>query len=125
MKSTIKIVIAVFFVSIFSTSFAGEKRTGKKASASDVRIGLSEGQLVRKLGNPDSRYVNGKGRKVYLYTEKIMLGSRTVEERKFEFIIQGGRIIDINNERIRRAPRGHEMRNYKPDIPIYPEKSNL
>lgn len=60
----------------------------------DVPMGTSEKRLVEMVGSPYATDTLKDGKVRYEYVERIQMGSETVEERHYYFILKNGQVVN-------------------------------
>lgn len=62
-------------------------------SFSDVPIGSSSSEIVKSYGEPFAVHKTRDGNLEYEYLERVKAGSRTLEERRYVFVIKDGKVV--------------------------------
>ncbi len=64
------------------------------SSYHDVPMGTSEAKLKEMVGSPYATEKLKDGKVQYEYVERISMGSQTVEERHYFFVLQNGQVVN-------------------------------
>ena len=64
------------------------------SSYHEVPIGTTEVQLKEKVGSPYATRTLKDGKVEYEYIERISMGSNTVEERHYFFVLDRGQVVN-------------------------------
>jgi hypothetical protein len=74
----------------------------------EVPIGATEPQLVESIGKPYAIKEKKDGSKEYEYIERIKIGNRDAEERKYIIVIQNGKVASKKIESSIPLPYGFD-----------------
>ena len=106
----IKFSLAVLTMVLIVSSCASGGKAVTNDSYQSVFIGMSETELKAQLGEPVFTD-NIEGGKLLKYNEKILLGTRLVQERQYIFEIRRGKIENKKVNIYTRRPLDKDVRN--------------
>ena len=106
----IKFSLAVLTIALIVSSCASGGKAVTNDSYQSVFIGMSETELKAQLGEPVFSD-NIEGGKLLKYNEKILLGTRIVQERQYIFEIRRGKVVNKKVNIYTRKPLDKDVRN--------------
>lgn len=64
-----------------------------------IPIGASKDEVVERAGSPMSVYDKGGGVQEYVYVERLMAGARLLQQSRYIFTIENGKVVSKRIER--------------------------
>lgn len=97
-----------FALILLITSCACGSRAVSMSAFYDVDLSTSESEVVASLGKPYAIHHKGDGTVEYEYIERVKIGARDAEERRYYILIRDGVVISKRVEQSSPLPYGFD-----------------